>query len=138
MLTLLRATDRLSGANLIGAGSFGVVYKGVLDVDDRAQLVAPVKVFNLLCHGAAKCFISGCKALRNIKHRNLVKIITACSSVDSLGNDFKALVYEYMEKASLEKWLHLPTDIEEAREAPKSLNLLQRLSIALDVACSFD
>ena len=66
--TLLGATDGLSEANLIGAGSFGVVYKGVLDVDDRAQLVASVKVFNLLRHGAAKCFISGCEALRNIKH----------------------------------------------------------------------
>ncbi|RXH84601.1 hypothetical protein DVH24_032885 [Malus domestica] len=101
--TLLRATDGLSEANLIGVGSFGVVYKGVLNVDDRAQMVAAVKVFNLSRHGAAKCFISGCEALRNMKHRNLVKIITACSSVDSLGNDFKALVYEYMEKASLEK-----------------------------------
>ncbi|CAN6558256.1 unnamed protein product [Malus baccata var. baccata] len=39
----------------------------------------------------------------------------------------KALVYEYMEKGSLEKRLHPPTDIQEAREAPKSLNLLQRL-----------
>ncbi|KAM1414478.1 hypothetical protein ACFX2I_006250 [Malus domestica] len=136
--TLLRATDGLSEANLIGAGSFGVVYKVVLDVDDRAQLVAAVKVFNLLRHGASKCFISGCEALRNIKHRNLVKIIIACSSVDSLGNDFKALVYEYMEKVSLEKWLHPPTDIEEAREAPNSLNLLQRLSIAIDVACALD
>nr|XP_028945157.1 probable LRR receptor-like serine/threonine-protein kinase At3g47570 [Malus domestica] len=46
-----------------------------------------------------------------------------------------ALVYEYMEKGSLETWLHPPTDIEEAREAPKSLNLLQRLSISIDVAC---
>ncbi|XP_050111671.1 probable LRR receptor-like serine/threonine-protein kinase At3g47570 [Malus sylvestris] len=83
----------------------------------------------------AYCSLYECEALRNFKHRNLVRIITACSSVDSLGNDFKALVYEYMEKGSLEKWLHPPTDIEEAREAPKSLNLLQRLSISIDVAC---
>ncbi|KAI5321945.1 hypothetical protein L3X38_031017 [Prunus dulcis] len=101
--TLLKATDEFSSANRIGAGSFGSVYRGVLYDDGKAQLVA-VKVFNLLRHGASKSFISECEALRNIRHRNLVKIITACSSVDFHGHDFKALVYEYMERGSLEEW----------------------------------
>ncbi|VVA23038.1 PREDICTED: probable LRR receptor [Prunus dulcis] len=47
----------------------------------------------------------------------------------------KALVYEYMERGSLEEWLHPPTEIEEVREA---LNLEQRLDIAIDVACTLD
>ncbi|CAL8999189.1 unnamed protein product [Prunus brigantina] len=132
--TLLRATDEFSSANLIGAGSFGSVYKGILDDNDKHQLVA-VKVFNLLRHGASKSFIAECEALRNIKHRNLVKIITACSSVDFHGHDFKALVYEYMDRGSLEEWLHPPTEIEEVTEA---LNLEQRLDIAIDVACALD
>ncbi|XP_016651449.1 PREDICTED: probable LRR receptor-like serine/threonine-protein kinase At3g47570 [Prunus mume] len=132
--TLLKATDEFSSANRIGAGSFGSVYRGVLYDDGKAQLVA-VKVFNLLRHGASKSFISECEALRNIRHRNLVKIITACSSVDFHGHDFKALVYEYMDRGSLEEWLHPPTEIEEVREA---LNLEQRLDIAIDVACTLD
>ncbi|KAI5321953.1 hypothetical protein L3X38_031025 [Prunus dulcis] len=132
--TLLRATDEFSSANLIGAGSFGSVYKGILDDNDKHQLVA-VKVFNLLRHGASKSFMAECEALRNIKHRNLVEIITACSSVDFHGNDFKALVYKYMDRGSLEEWLHPPTEIEEVREA---LNLEQRLDIAIDVACALD
>ncbi|KAL6275832.1 hypothetical protein ACE6H2_019433 [Prunus campanulata] len=132
--TLLRATDEFSSANLIGAGSFGSVYKGILDDNDKHQLVA-VKVFNLLRHGASKSFMAECVALRNIKHRNLVEIITACSSVDCRGNDFKALVYKYMDRGSLEEWLHPPTEIEEVREA---LNLEQRLDIAIDVACALD
>ncbi|XP_021802113.1 putative receptor-like protein kinase At3g47110 [Prunus avium] len=132
--TLLKATDEFSSANGIGAGSFGSVYRGVLYDDGKAQLVA-VKVFNLLRHGASKSFISECEALRNIKHRNLVKIITACSSVDFHGHDFKALVYEFMDRGSLEEWLHPPTEIEEVREA---LNLEQRLDIAIDVACTLD
>ncbi|ONI00213.1 hypothetical protein PRUPE_6G075300 [Prunus persica] len=132
--TLLRATDEFSSANLIGAGSFGSVYKGILDDNDKHQLVA-VKVFNLLRHGASKSFMAECEALRNIKHRNLVEILTACSSVDFHGNDFKALVYKYMDRGSLEEWLHPPTEIEEIREA---LNLEQRLEIAIDVACALD
>ncbi|XP_050112716.1 probable LRR receptor-like serine/threonine-protein kinase At3g47570 isoform X2 [Malus sylvestris] len=136
--TLLKATDGFSEANLIGAGSFGSVYKGVLDEDDKAQLVA-VKVFNLLRHGASRSFIAECEALRNIRHRNLVKIITVCSSVDFHGNDFKALVYEFMDNRSLEEWLHPPTGTEELRDhVPKNLSLLQRLEIAIGVACALD
>ncbi|CAN6692724.1 unnamed protein product [Malus baccata var. baccata] len=136
--TLLKATDGFSEANLIGVGSFGSVYKGVLDDDDKAQLVA-VKVFNLLRHGASRSFIAECEALRNIRHRNLVKIITVCSSVDFHGNDFKALVYEFMDNGSLEEWLHPPTGIEKLRDhVPKKLSLLQRLEIAIGVACALD
>ncbi|CAN6692695.1 unnamed protein product [Malus baccata var. baccata] len=136
--TLLKVTDGFSEANLIGAGSFGFVYKGVLDEDDKAQLVA-VKVFNLLRHGASRSFIAECEALRNIRHRNLVKIITVCSSVDFHGNDFKALVYEFMDNGSLEEWLHPPTGTKELRDhVPKNLSLLQRLEIAIGVACALD
>ncbi|XP_070664467.1 putative receptor-like protein kinase At3g47110 [Malus domestica] len=136
--TLLKATDGFSEANLIGAGSYGSVYKGVLDDDDKAQLVA-VKVFNLLRHGASRSFIAECEALRNIRHRNLVKIITVCSSVDFHGNDFKALVYEFINNGSLEEWLHPPTGTEELRDhIPNKLSLLQRLEIVIGVACALD
>ncbi|KAL6131848.1 hypothetical protein ACLB2K_070221 [Fragaria x ananassa] len=131
---LLKATDGFSTSNLIGAGSFGSVYKGILG-EDGAQLVA-VKVFNMLRQGASKSFLAECEALRNTKHRNLVPIITACSSVDFHGNDFKALVYKFMENGSLEEWLHHPTTGTE--EAPKNLSLVQRLDIAIDVAYAVD
>ncbi|XP_062000854.1 probable LRR receptor-like serine/threonine-protein kinase At3g47570 [Rosa rugosa] len=131
--TLLKATDGFSATNLIGAGSFGSVYKGVLG-EDGAQLVA-VKVFDMLRRGASKSFLAECEALRNIRHRNLVPIITACSSVDFRGNDFKALVYEFMENGSLEEWLHPTTGTEDA---PMNLSLVQRLDIAIDVACALD
>ncbi|XP_068316444.1 probable LRR receptor-like serine/threonine-protein kinase At3g47570 [Pyrus communis] len=134
--TLLKATNGFSSNNLIGAGSFGSVYKGVLD-DDRAQLVA-VKVFNLLRQGASKSFLAECEAMRNIRHRNLIKILTACSSVDFHGNEFKALVYEFMGNGSLEEWIH-PTDgPEEVSDASKKLSLLQRLDIAIDASCALD
>ncbi|XP_004309035.1 PREDICTED: probable LRR receptor-like serine/threonine-protein kinase At3g47570 [Fragaria vesca subsp. vesca] len=130
---LLKATDGFSASNLIGAGSFGSVYKGILG-EEGEQLVA-VKVFNMLRRGASKSFLAECETLRNIRHRNLVPIITACSSVDSHGNDFKALVYKLMENGSLEEWLHPTTETEDT---PKSLRLVQRLDITIDVACAVD
>ncbi|KAL5558067.1 hypothetical protein UlMin_034278 [Ulmus minor] len=125
---LLEATSGFSLENLIGSGSFGSVYKGILDGEEK---IVAVKVLNLQTKGASKSFMSECKALRNIRHRNLVKILTSCSSVDYKGNEFQALVFEFMENGSLEKWLH-----KENRDDSQStsLSLLQRLNIVVDAA----
>ncbi|XP_020088163.1 receptor kinase-like protein Xa21 [Ananas comosus] len=130
---LLRATNGFSSDNLIGAGSFGSVYKAAMNYEN-ADIVA-VKVFNLQQHGAFRSFMSECEALRSIRHRNLVKILTSCSSLDHRGNDFKALVFEYMPNGSLEEWLH-----PNARENRpfRSLSLIQRLNIAVDVASALE
>nr|XP_028945149.1 probable LRR receptor-like serine/threonine-protein kinase At3g47570 [Malus domestica] len=127
-----------NGSIPLSMSSFWVCVQGSLDDDDKAQLVA-VKVFNLLRLGASKSFIAECEALRNIRHRNLVKIIIVCSSVDFNGNDVKALVYEFVDNGSLEEWLHPPTGTEELGDhVPKNLSLLQRLEIAIGVACALD
>ncbi|KAM7462595.1 hypothetical protein LguiA_030716 [Lonicera macranthoides] len=133
---LLKATNGFSSTNLIGVGSFGSVYKGILEHDDT--LVA-VKVLNLQRQGASRSFNAECEALRNIRHRNLVKIITSCSSIDFQGNDFKALVYEFMPNGSLEKWLHSSQDGSNGQDnEPRNLSLHQRIEIAVDVACALD
>eukprot|EP00261_Vitis_vinifera_P036335 XP_019077578.1 PREDICTED: putative receptor-like protein kinase At3g47110 isoform X2 [Vitis vinifera] len=123
---LLKATCGFASSNLIGMGSFGSVYKGVLSQGKR--LVA-VKVLNLQQHGASKSFMAECKVLRQIRHRNLLGIITSCSSVDNKGSDFKALVFEFMPNGNLDSWLH-----HESR----NLSFRQRLDIAIDVACALD
>ncbi|WJX87721.1 hypothetical protein P8452_69879 [Trifolium repens] len=125
--TLYQATNGFSSDNLIGSGGFGFVYKGILESEER---VVAIKVLNLQVKGAHKSFIAECNALKSIRHRNLVKILTCCSSMDYNGNEFKALVFEYMENGSLDKWL-LPDS--EIRHQP-NLNLLQRLNILTDVA----
>ncbi|KAL7169676.1 hypothetical protein ACSBR2_034661 [Camellia fascicularis] len=127
-LELLKSTNGFSMENLIGSGSFGSVYKG-LDGDGK---VIAVKVLNLQQEGASKSFIDECKALKRIRHRNLLKIITACSSVDLDGNDFKALIFDFMSNGNLDQWLHPRDDIEQHQA--KSLNIVQRLSIAIDIA----
>ncbi|KAL7182450.1 hypothetical protein ACSBR1_041204 [Camellia fascicularis] len=98
---LFHATNGFSAANLIGKRGYGSVYKGFLNFGE--QIVA-VKVLNLYECGANKSFVIECEALKNIRQRNLVKIITSCSSIDFGGNDFKALVFEFMENGSLESW----------------------------------
>ncbi|CAL5048796.1 unnamed protein product [Urochloa decumbens] len=133
---LLRATNDFSEANLLGSGSFGSVYKGELNFPDceSTNLVA-VKVLKLQTPKAHKTFTAECEALRNMRHRNLVKILTVCSSIDAMGNDFKAIVYDFMPNGSLENWLHPNRDgLEEQRY----LNLLERVTILLDVAYALD
>ncbi|XP_024030738.1 putative receptor-like protein kinase At3g47110 [Morus notabilis] len=125
---LFQATNGFSPSMLIGIGSFGSVYKGVLNQEGNP---IAVKVLNLKQKGAGKSFIAECNALRNVRHRNLVKILTCCASIDYNGNEFKALVFEYMSNGCLEKWLHLAADDENNS---RHLNLLQRLNIAIDVA----
>ncbi|KAF3455326.1 hypothetical protein FNV43_RR05774 [Rhamnella rubrinervis] len=123
---LYEATEGFSPSNLIGSGGFGSVYKGVLE----RQSVA-VKVLNLHQIGASKTFITECNALRNIRHQNLVKNLTCCSSTDYNQNEFKALVFEFMTNGSLEKWLH-PDTVNEKQS--RNLSLIERLNVAIDVA----
>ncbi|KAK2373445.1 putative LRR receptor serine/threonine-protein kinase [Trifolium repens] len=125
---LHQATDGFSPTNLIGSGSFGSVYKANLVSEDH---VVAVKVLNLQKKGAHKSFIVECNALKNIRHRNLVKILTCCSSTDYKGHEFKALVFDYMKNGSLEQWLH-PEILNQ--EPPTTLSLGQRLNIIIDVA----
>ncbi|KAE8692246.1 O-fucosyltransferase family protein isoform 1 [Hibiscus syriacus] len=117
---LSQATDGFGESNLLGSGSFGYVYRGRLS--DGMEVA--IKVFNLQIEGAFRSFDIECEALRNIVHRNLVKIITCCSNVE-----FKALVLDFMSNGSLENWLHSEN---------YSLDILQRMNIMIDVATALE
>ncbi|XP_043705145.1 probable LRR receptor-like serine/threonine-protein kinase At3g47570 [Telopea speciosissima] len=129
---LFKATGGFSSTNFIGSGGFGSVYKGIINQDET---IVAVKVLNLQNPRAYKSFMVECRALRNIRHRNLVKILTSCSSLDSKGKDFKALVYEFIPNGSLDAWLHMPM---EEHNFSRNLSLIQRLNIAIDVASALD
>lgn len=114
---LVRATNNFNSDHLLGAGSFGKVFKGNLDDE---QIVA-IKVLNMDMERATMSFEVECRALRMARHRNLVRILTTCSNLD-----FKALVLQYMPNGSLDEWL-LYSDRH-------CLGLMQRVSIMLDAA----
>ncbi|XP_020525048.1 probable LRR receptor-like serine/threonine-protein kinase At3g47570 isoform X1 [Amborella trichopoda] len=127
------ATNGFNMDNLIGFGSSGSVFKGILY--DGA--IVAIKVLHLKRRRDLKSFVAECRALSGIRHRNLVKLITYCSNLQ--GNEFKALIFEFMPNGSMDKWLHPPTHLVSKSGNPHfNLNLLQRLSIAIDVASAMD
>ncbi|XP_023644362.1 LRR receptor-like serine/threonine-protein kinase EFR [Capsella rubella] len=132
---LRRATSEFSSSNLIGSGNFSSVFKGLLGPESK---VVAVKVLNLQKHGAAKSFIAECEALKSIRHRNLVKLVTACASIDFKGNEFKALVYDFMPNGNLDTWLNPEVEVGSSETHPRPLTLSERLSIAIDVASVLD
>uniref|UniRef100_A0A7N0T6Z9 non-specific serine/threonine protein kinase n=1 Tax=Kalanchoe fedtschenkoi TaxID=63787 RepID=A0A7N0T6Z9_KALFE len=130
---LFKATDGFAESNLIGTGSFGDVYKAVILHQNERKPVA-VKVLKLSKHKATKSFTAECKVLKRIRHRNLLSVITSCSSLDNKGNDFKALVFEFMSNSTLDNWLHSV----DRRQEIRVLTLAKRLEIAIDVGCALD
>ncbi|XP_019155350.1 PREDICTED: probable LRR receptor-like serine/threonine-protein kinase At3g47570 [Ipomoea nil] len=128
---LHKATEGFCYKNLIGSGSFGTVYRGKLE--QGGEQTFAIKVLDLLKNGASMSFHSECEVSRNIRHRNLVPILTCCSSYDFDGNEFKALVYKFMENGNLDTWLHT-----HSAGRTNVLTPLQRLNIAIDVASALD
>ncbi|KAF5186308.1 Receptor kinase-like protein xa21 [Thalictrum thalictroides] len=66
---LRSATDNFNEDNVIGVGSFGRVYRGILSDGTPAA----IKVFKMDPRNTLKSFLSECEALRNVRHRNLIK-----------------------------------------------------------------
>jgi Leucine-rich repeat (LRR) protein len=128
---LAQATKDFSEGNLIGRGSYGSVYRGKLK---ESKMEVAVKVFDLQMPGAERSFLSECEALRSVQHRNLLPILTACSTVDNEGNVFKALIYELMPNGNLDTWLHH----NGGKKGAKYLSLTQRIGIAVNVADALD
>ncbi|CAN4101038.1 unnamed protein product [Withania somnifera] len=97
---LLSATGGFSLNNLIGSGSFSSCLQRK-SFSRRNNCCS--KGTKALKRGASKSFMAECEASRNIRHRNLVRILTVCSSVDFHCNEFKTLVYPFMENGNLEE-----------------------------------
>ncbi|XP_012845860.1 PREDICTED: probable LRR receptor-like serine/threonine-protein kinase At3g47570 [Erythranthe guttata] len=132
-LNLLHATNGFSEYNILGRGRFGSVYKGIID---NGHTFLAVKILNLFVKGATKSFMAECNALSGIRHKNVVKMLSVCESVDFQGNDFKALIYEFKANGSLDKWLCYNREQEKGQSETqlRYLDIKQRLNIAIDIA----
>ncbi|KAJ4757751.1 Leucine-rich receptor-like protein kinase family protein [Rhynchospora pubera] len=76
-----------------------------------------------------------CEALRKIRHRNILNILTACSTVTPSGSEFKALVFDYMPSGNLDLWVHPKAD---QKFRSRNLTLVERVNIAIDVATAIN
>ncbi|XP_057826088.2 probable LRR receptor-like serine/threonine-protein kinase At3g47570 [Cryptomeria japonica] len=118
---LVISTSGFDESNLLGVGNFGSVYKGIL----RDGRIIAMKILNFTNEEALKSFKRECKLLGRIRHRNLIRIISAFSYPD-----LKGLVLQFACNGSLEKHLHPDRDDEHFCK----LGLSECLSIATDVA----
>ncbi|KAF7013587.1 hypothetical protein CFC21_027656 [Triticum aestivum] len=127
---ILKATNWFSPVNRISSSHTASVYIGRFEFE--TDLVA-IKVFHLSEQGSRNSFFSECEVLKHTRHRNLVQAITLCSTVDFEGDEFKAIVYEFMANGSLDMWIH-----PRVGSSRRLLSLGQRISIAADVASALD
>ncbi|KAL5574418.1 hypothetical protein UlMin_016117 [Ulmus minor] len=118
------STGGFDDQRLIGSGSYGRVYKGILS--DGTAIA--VKVLHLQTGNSTKSFNRECQVLKRIRHRNLMRIITACSLPD-----FKALVLPYMSNGSLDSRLY-PHSRDGLGSGSSDLSLIQRVNICGDIA----
>ncbi|KAJ4952177.1 hypothetical protein NE237_029009 [Protea cynaroides] len=96
MNELIAATGNFASDGIIGDGSFGLVYKARLS---HGVTVAVKKLSEDAFQGLRE-FHAEMETLGKIRHRNLVKILGYCVS----GDD-RILIYEFIERGSLDQWL---------------------------------
>ncbi|GJN36833.1 hypothetical protein PR202_gb25730 [Eleusine coracana subsp. coracana] len=95
---LFRATDGFKNKNMLGAGGFGKVYKGVLPT---SLLQVAVKRLSHESKQGMKEFINEIVSIGHLRHRNLVQLLGYCRRKGEL-----LLVYEYMPNGSLDKYIY--------------------------------
>lgn len=112
------------------------MYKGKFFSPVNGETDIAVKVFK---SQASNFFITECEALRNIRHRNIIKIKSTCTSIEENNKKFTAIVYEFMKHGSLDRWKHLTSESPHNElSMPPILNLDTRINIAIDVASALD
>ncbi|GAV73147.1 Pkinase_Tyr domain-containing protein [Cephalotus follicularis] len=111
-----QATNVFSESNLIGYGSFGLVYKGLL----RDTVVAIKRR-----PGAPRQeFVAEVTHFSQIRHRHLVTLLGYCQE-----SGFQMLVFEYLPNGSMCNHLY-----DTGEEPSTKLEFKQRLSIAMGAA----
>ncbi|CAN0921416.1 Probable receptor-like protein kinase At1g11050 [Linum grandiflorum] len=127
---LERATDGFSSKNMVGKGTFGVVYRGKLDDDgSSSSLVAVKELLEVESFGNEKEFVNEVEIVSRIKHKNLLPL-RGCCCADMIGKNRRRrrfLVYDFMANGSVADHL---SDMSRRVQ----LCWEQRKSIILDVA----
>ncbi|XP_042011791.1 phytosulfokine receptor 2-like [Salvia splendens] len=109
MQELVAATQNFSSDLIIGDGSFGLVYKARLSSD----AVVAVKRLSPDAFQGLREFRAEMETLGRIRHPNIVQILGFCST----GQD-RVLIYEFIEKGSLDQWLYDTSDDDALPRPP--------------------
>lgn len=125
---LAAATNNFSLENKIGAGSFGIVYKGKLPdgrevAIKRGETGPRMKKFQ----EKESAFDSELSFLSRLHHKHLVRLVGYCEERDE-----RLLVYEYMKNGALFDHLHDKNNVEKSSSIVNSWKM--RIKIALDAA----
>ncbi|PHT35544.1 L-type lectin-domain containing receptor kinase IV.4 [Capsicum baccatum] len=95
---LYEATKGFREKEVLGAGGFGKVYKGVMPI---TKLEIAVKKISHESRQGMKEFVSEIVSIGRMQHRNVVPLLGYCRRKGEL-----LLVYEYMSNGSLDKYLY--------------------------------
>ncbi|KAL8161027.1 hypothetical protein V2J09_012516 [Rumex salicifolius] len=125
---LANATENFSTENKIGAGSFGVVYKGKLSdgrevAIKRGETGPKIKKFQ----EKENAFESELSFLSRLHHKHLVRLVGFCEERDE-----RLLVYDFMKNGALYDHLHDKKNMEKATSLVSSWKM--RIKIALDAS----
>eukprot|EP00250_Pteridium_aquilinum_P018398 c24068_g1_i2 orf=415-1710(+) len=92
------ATSQFAEKNMLGKGSSGCVYRGVLP---STGLSVAVKVLNVRLKDARLSFVTELEIMCHVQDRYILPLLGYCVEEGHL-----LLVYTYMPQGSLEAWLH--------------------------------
>ncbi|CAN8253270.1 unnamed protein product [Cochlearia groenlandica] len=116
--SLYKATKGFRENQLLGAGGFGKVYKGILPSGTQ---IAVKRVYHDAEQGM-KQYVAEIASMGRLRHKNLVQLLGYCRRKGEL-----LLVYDYMPNGSLDDYLF-------NKEKLKDLTWSQRLNIIKGVA----
>ncbi|KAF7833645.1 putative serine/threonine-protein kinase PBL2 [Senna tora] len=124
---LREATKNFRQEYLIGEGGFGFVYKGWIDENSFSPtkpgsgIIVAIKKLKPESFQGHKEWLAEVNYLGQLHHENLVKLIGYCSDAKN-----RLLVYEFMQKGSLENHLF--------RKGIQPISWAARINIAVSVA----
>ncbi|GMH00774.1 hypothetical protein Nepgr_002613 [Nepenthes gracilis] len=127
MAELIVATDNFNPKGVIGDGSFGFVYKAKLS--SNGGVVVALKKLDPNAFQGHREFRAEMETLGKLRHRNIVKILGYCVS----GTD-RILIYEFVEKGSLDRWLYNTSSSEDNSLILSPLSWETRVKIIRGVA----